>query len=273
MGLEATPQLSEFDIFMETRAAELNVPELQGDLCFEAVQLFEGTRQAAIWQGLGKEQLQHLALAWDPILQLQPGETHSFSVGLVYTSFRTFPAGDIQIAWSISPAAGATIDPQTGFLTIDENIPPGTVYTVTADVENGRATPSIDVYVYTPEQYPLVGRWNEEKQVTCTDEKEMLAVEPIDELAFFADGSFTVVWTYFEGLHKDYWGSYDYDLATGELILNVEDSTYMPLDFDGSGYAVVDGGNRLVLENIWLGKSQSGQASTNCGHIFIRDQS
>ena len=268
--LETTPQLSEFDIFMETRAAELNVPELQGDLRVEAVQLFEGTQEAANWQNLDEETLQYLALFWEPIVQLQPGETHGFEVGLLITTFYTFPSIEIQKSWHISPTVGATIDPDTGFFTVEKNTPPGSVYTVTADMENGRAT-SIDVYVYTPEESPLVGHWREEKQVSCTDDEEITPVEAMDQLVFFADGTFTAAWPFFEGYHKDYWGTYDYDLATGELLLNVEDSTYMPSDFDGSGYAVVDGGSRLVLENIWLGKPESGQGSTNCGHIFIRD--
>jgi hypothetical protein len=260
------------DIFLATRAAELMVPRLEGEMLAEASQLFEGTRQATVWQKLNEEL--DPALSWEPILELQPGETHEFSVGFRTTTFLDldhFPLLDIQTSWSISPTVGATIDPQTGFFAVDENTPHGTVYTVTADVENGRATPSIDVYVYTLEENPLVGRWHEEKQVTCSDEEEIAPSQPMDELRFLADGTFTVVWFVFEDLHSDYWGTFDYDLATGELILNVEDSTYMPDDFDGRGYVVLDGDNWLKLKDIWLGKSQSGMGSTNCGHIFTRN--
>ena len=264
-----TPQLSEIDSFLATRAAELHVPELQGDDRIEAFRLFEGTRQAALWQDLDEEQLHYLALAWEPIVQLQPGESHQFEVGFASSVFRSFPAEIVQASWRISPTAGAAIDPQTGLFTVDENTPPGTVYTVTADVQNGRVSPTIDVYIYTLEENPLVGRWQEEKQITCTAQEQIVPDPIMEELKFNADGTFTAAWIPFE-TYRDYVGTYDYDKTTGELRLTIERGGYIPPDIDGAGYALVDENQKLILTDMWLGTPQNAASRQNCGHVFFR---
>lgn len=47
--------------------------------------------------------------------------------------------------WSVDPTKGASINPDTGVLTVDAETPSGSVFTVSADVENGRRVVSIDL--------------------------------------------------------------------------------------------------------------------------------
>jgi len=249
-------------------------PNPAGDTEIVVTQQFDETetRLAARWHELDEELLQYLTLAWDSPYQIRPGETHRFAVGLIDCCY-VFTEFDVQASWSISPTVGATIDPHTGYFTVDKDTPHGTVYTVTADVENGRASPTIDVYVYTLEENPLIGRWREEKQYSCSDGEEIIPGQDqgIGELQFDADGTFSVTWFPFE-VYKDYWGAYSYEKNSAELILFVEDGNYVPDDLDGSGYAVVDGSDHLLLREMWLGMRQFQPNGTNCGHLFVRDQ-
>jgi hypothetical protein len=86
-------------------------------------------------------------------------------------------------------------------------------------------------------------------------------------MVFEADGTFTVTWTPFE-LYKDYWGTYDYDLASGALSLQVEGGNYIPdvLAWGSSFRTELDGS--LVFENLWLGSPLGEPVTLRCGHRF-----
>jgi hypothetical protein len=102
---------------------------------------------------------------------------------------------------------------------------------------------------------------------TCAD----LVVEPrypIGELHFLADGSFSVTWIPFE-IYLDYWGSYTFDPATGEISLTIENGNWIPPDFrlfDGPRFRVE--GGVLSLDGLWLGTPFGGDPGIRCGHRF-----
>ena len=212
------------------------------------------------------EPRKRFVLSFESSVQLQPGEQYQFRVGDIKCCYYFDPL-DVKAVWSSSPASGAKID-QNGLFTVDENTPSGSVFRVTADINNGQATSGIDVYIYRPEDNPLIGTWREDKQLACGSE---LLVNPdplIGELLFRADGTFSVTWHPFE-IYRDYFGKYQYDMQNGSLELTIENGNYIPGDVDASGSFYIDGDNRLILKDLWLGSSRDSSSPAQCGHRFI----
>ena len=224
-------------------------------------------------QPLDDETLEALVLSLDASVDMMPGDDRAFGLGTVECCVWVEPVDDICVVWSVWPErAGASIDPETGLLHIHENTPHGTVFTVTADVEDGRRSLSIDVHVYTELGNPLVGFWTESAQLDCAD-GAALAVEDdlrVGELRFRASGDVLVTWSPFE-VYVDYWGRYTYDLDSGRLVIEEVDGNYVPEDLDGEGHFSFTEEGELVLEDLWLGSPQTEEPVTGrCGHIFVR---
>lgn len=91
--------------------------------------------------------------------------------------------------------------------------------------------------------------------------------QPIEELVFHADGSFSVTWTPFE-VYRDYWGTYTYDLETGSIDLEVTGGNHVPqvVCLHDCTFHVEDG--TLRLQNLWLGCPLDGNCALRCGHVF-----
>jgi len=218
-----------------------------------------------------EDTLERLELSTSPLeqtVQMHPGETHAFSLGVIECCYILEPV-EACATWSVEPTLGASIDAQTGVFAVDQGTPSGSVFTVSADVENGRRVVSIEVHVYTLEDNPLVGLWREEAQLACGTGEEVVPEEPIRELRFGADGSFAVTWKPFE-IYVDYRGTYAYDLTRGTLDLVVEGGSYVPDDVDGTGSFSIDEEGCLILSEIWLGSPRGGPSSPNCGHGFMQ---
>jgi len=241
-------------------------PEVQADLPADA---------SADAPGCGKPPLDpavldNLRISLAPMLQVQPGGVIDFEVGKVECCVYLEPV-DACVTWSATPAEGASIDPVTGRFEVAAGTAPGTKYTVTADVESGRRTLSIDVHVYTPESNPLVGIWREESRVACGTGEVTEPADPIGELLFYAGGTFNVTWTPFE-TYVDYWGAYEFSVAAGTISFAAEGGNYVPADLDGQGTFGIDEHARLTLTDVWLGTSQQAGAGVPvaCGHVFRR---
>jgi hypothetical protein len=197
-------------------------------------------------------------------LQTWPGGTLALTLGFFECCYFFHPVA-ARAVWSIAPADGAVIEPETGLLTIDLATPSGSVFTVRADVENGRRIVEAEVAVFTPDANPLVGWWREGAQMTCDTGADVVPAEPIEEVVFDAAGTFTVTWFPFE-VYKDYWGTYAFDLERGTLDLTIEGGNYVPPDVDGSGRFAADGVGQLLLTELWLGTPPNGTGPANCGH-------
>lgn len=214
---------------------------------------------------LPQETIDALSLGINPTWGAQPGDTIDFDLGVTECCY-VFNEVDACAVFSIEPTTGATIDPMTGVFVVDPGAAPGSVYTVTADVESGRRLVTTKVYVYTPESNPLVGLWTEESQLACGSKQPGPPEQSIGELAFRPDMTFGVTWQPFE-LYVDYWGTYAFDLASGAITLTVEGGNYTPPDVDGVGTFSVQGG-KLTLDDVWLGTPSGGTAPAACGHVF-----
>jgi hypothetical protein len=199
-------------------------------------------------------------------IQMLPGKSRSFELG-VPECCHFFNPIDACVTWSVTPAEGATINPITSVFKVTANVPHGTVYTICADVEEGRRVVTRNVYVYTPEANPLVGTWEEIMQLSCIGDRLVPPEEPINEIIFYANGEFCVTWFPFE-IYIDYWGTYAYDLDSGNLNLTVEGGNYVPDDIDGNGQFVITSDGQLILKNIWLGSPWDGNGIGVCGHIL-----
>ena len=215
---------------------------------------------------LDDDTLDRLTLSMGPTVEMQPGGTREFTLGVVECCYFFEPV-DACATWSVEPSDGASINSRTGVFILDDGVASGEVFTVTADVEDGRRLVSIEVHVFTPGANPLVRNWGEEAQLACDTREEVAPEEPIRELQFRADGTFSVTWMPFE-VYRDYWGNYRYDSEGGTLDLAIEGGNYVPEDVDGSGSFVIDEEGRLVLKDMWLGTWMASTGDANCGHIF-----
>ena len=73
------------------------------------------------------------------------------------------------VTWSMESAVkGISID-KAGMLKVDADVPHGTTATILADVEHGRRKLSGKVYVYHPDENPLIGTWRVDTRVACGD--------------------------------------------------------------------------------------------------------
>ena len=194
-------------------------------------------------------------------LQLQPGDSHQLGLAI----FSTYaPAQEVPACatWKVEPEGKGARISDTGLLKIDAQTPAGSKFTVTADIEKGRAQRQIPVVVFTLESQPLVGLWRQQSRSECTPEKDQVPVSPINEMEFRANGWFSVTWQPFE-TYRDYWGSYTADKATGALTLTIENGNYVPGNFSGTGKFKLKDKKTLEMDGIFLGEKRSATPTEN----------
>ena len=166
---------------------------------------------------------------------------------------------DAPTVWSLAPDEGASIDPESGLLSIGAATALGSTFTVTAEVEDGQYSVSAEIDVYSTAENPLVGAWIE----TSTGN--------INQLLLTAGGEFAVTLNPFEH-YQDYWGTYTYDLITGFIELTATGANQTSPDSQGTGTFVIDADGRLTLAGICLGRwdDETRSPAANCGHRFER---
>lgn len=215
---------------------------------------------------LDEETLEQLRLSTSERSQARPGDTLDLEVGLEQCCY-FFEAVPARVHWSVSPQEGASIDSRSGVLSISPEAKAGAVYRVEADIEGGRRVLSGEIFIYTPEANPLVGVWHEQGRTDCASGALLEPQEPIRELVFKADGTFTVTWAPFE-IYHDYWGAYTFDPAVASLSLQIDGGNYVPTQTDLEGGFTIDEEGRLGLQGIWLGERDEAGAPA-CGHLFV----
>ena len=85
------------------------------------------------------------------------------------------------VAWTIEPAVkGISID-ATGKINVSSEVAHGTTTNVLGDVEKGRRKLSAKLYVFRPEENPLIGAWHVDTRVACGESHEIraAAVHPL----------------------------------------------------------------------------------------------
>jgi hypothetical protein len=216
---------------------------------------------------LDDETLGRLELSIGKSGQAQPGDRFVIKVGTNECCYYFQPVL-VDVLWSIDPASGAKIDPRTGEVVIDHEVKSGSLFTVTANVGNGRRILTGDVLVYRLDDNPLVGVWHESSQIACENQSSLTEDDILRELVFKADGTFQATFTPFE-IYHDYWGSYKFDLKQSTLVLKVTDGNYVPTEMDLEGTFILNADGSLELRDMWLGRRDQGSGRA-CGQIFVK---
>lgn len=226
--------------------------------------LFPLCVRAQVKSPLDENTLNSLELSYLKSYQIQPGQSHTFDF---FNSERE-PVKP-QVVWSIEPQEGAQIDSDTGEFIVYKSTPAGSVFKVKANIENGRRILSIEVYVFTPQTHPLVDRWKEKAEVACGSQEALPPANPVQELLFWADGTFSVTWKPFE-TYRDYWGTYTYRKEKGKIRFKVEGGNNIPANIDGEGYLTLKKNGDLILKGIWLGNRPEEPKPKVCRMIFVK---
>jgi hypothetical protein len=150
----------------------------------------------------------------------------------------------------------ATLEADGRTVTINADAAPGAVVQVEGKV--GEAGLSGRILVYLEEAQPLAGRWSQPEEA-CANE----GAEPVRELIFRPDGTFSLTWTPFE-IYRDYWGTYTFE--EGMLTLIPEGGNHIPPDAGFSG-PVELGSSTLRLPTALFGAPVKGVA---CAAPFQR---
>jgi hypothetical protein len=156
------------------------------------------------------------------------------------------------VQWSIAPAIkGISIDTKSGKISVDASVPHGATTTVHADVNNGRRKLEAKLYVFRPEENPLIGRWYVDPQVACGDAQE--SKSPVARPRSFhgTNWKFHVdqkVWVGKEmNIAAGTWlmGDYTYDLKSARIKITTKWPVNKPVS--NWSYVVKDGGKTLLL--------------------------
>ncbi len=156
------------------------------------------------------------------------------------------------VAWSIAPGVkGIAIDSKSGKISVDADVPHGASTTVYANINGGRRRLEAKLYVFRPEENPLVGTWDVDRQVACGETQEMktpaLRHTPINgaEWKFHVDRQFWIgkEMNIAAGILLS--GGYEYDLKKKTLKLLPQWPPSRPTS--SWSYSLQDNNRKLLL--------------------------
>lgn len=171
--------------------------------------------------------------------------------------------------WSIEPAVkGISID-KSGMLKVDADVPHGTTATILADVEHGRRKLSGKVYVYHPDENPLIGTWHVDTRVACGDSQEIKAAATSQlslrgyNWSFQASQQFWVGREHSIAARTLLVGSYKLDLKSAKIELT---PTWPRKPVSNWSYLFKDGGKTLILQPL----EHQDDLEAGCGYVLLR---
>lgn len=173
------------------------------------------------------------------------------------------------VTWSIGPAVkGISID-KSGMLKVDADVPHGTTATILADVEHGRRKLSGKVYVYHPDENPLIGTWHVDTRVACGDSQEIKTAAASQfslrgyNWSFEASQQFWVGRAQSIAARTMLAGSYKLDLKSAKIELT---PTWPKKPVSNWNYLLKDGGKTLILKPL----EHQDDLEAGCGYILLR---
>ena len=188
----------------------------------------------------------------------------------------TYPAPDgpsfplkASVTWSIErPVKGISID-KSGKLSVDADVPHGTTATILADVEKGRRKLSGKVYVFHPDENPLIGAWRVDTRVACGASQEIKAAAARALTLRGYDWSFHASQQFWVGREHNIAartmlaGSYKLDLKSAKIELT---PTWPKKTVSNWNYLLKDDGTRLILKPL----EPQDDLEAGCGYLLLR---
>jgi hypothetical protein len=175
------------------------------------------------------------------------------------------------VAWSLESAVkGISID-KAGKLTVDADVLHGTTATILADVEHGRRKLSGKVYVYHPDEDPLIGAWHVDTRVACGDPQEIKAAAANQlslrgyNWSFHASQEFWVGRAQSIAARTMLAGNYKLDLKSAKIELT---PTWPKKPVSNWSYLFKDGGKTLILKPM----EHQDDLEAGCGYILARKE-
>ena len=169
--------------------------------------------------------------------------------------------------WSLSDRAPAVVHPALGLAIVAPDAPDGTVFELRAQLSGQPEGVEGRVRVTNPALHPLAGRWTETQEKLC-DGAWRTPAQPIGELVFNADGTFTLVKVPFESYY-DYWGTYRHTPHSGSLMLEITGGNKVPSSRMARGRAHLGPSDELLLEG--LPPADALPSQPICARRFQRD--
>lgn len=173
------------------------------------------------------------------------------------------------VAWSMeTPVKGISID-KSGMLKVDADVPHGTTATILGDVEHGRRKLSGKVYVFHPDENPLIGEWHVDTRVACGDSQEIkpAATSPLTlrgyNWSFQASQEFWVGRAHSIAARTMLAGSYKLDVKSAKIELT---PTWPKKPVSNWSYLFKDGGKTLILKPL----EPQDDLEAGCGYILLR---
>ena len=158
--------------------------------------------------------------------------------------------------WSVGGPARLSADRTR--LEIDADAPRGAI--VPVSFRHAGKTVSAQLQVIGRDELVLTGTWSQRSAEGCE------ATPPVRELVFQPGNRFAVTFYPFE-TYQDYWGTYEFDPATGRLLLKVEGGNSVPPVLDLEGKAEMESG-RLTLREMFFGSTSGLTPGRSCTYVF-----
>jgi hypothetical protein len=158
--------------------------------------------------------------------------------------------------WSVS--GPATLSSDGTRLTIAPDAAPGA--TISIGFRHAGKAVAARLAVVGRESVVLTGRRSQQRLEGCS------VPGKVGELEFSPGNRFAVTFVPFE-TYQDYWGTYEFDSASGRLTLKVEGGNFVPPGLDLEGQADLSSG-RLVLREMFLGSRELQAAEGSCTYVF-----
>lgn len=173
------------------------------------------------------------------------------------------------VTWSMEhPVKGISID-KTGKLSVDADVPHGTNATILADVEHRRRKLSGKVYVFHPDENPLIGTWHVDTRMACGESQEIKAAtaSPLSlrgyDWSFHASPEFWVGKEHSIAARLMLTGAYELDLKTAKIKLT---PSWPKKPVSNWSYLMKDSGKTLILKPL----EHQDDLEQGCGYILKR---
>jgi hypothetical protein len=191
--------------------------------------------------------------------QIGPDNPIEMRAGTSYDAQAMYPVPDgplfplkARVKWSIAPAVkGVSIDANLGKISVDSDVVHGTATVVHATVDGGRRKLEAKLYVFRPEENPLVGRWHVDANVACGHGQEIQAGVIRSRALHGLDWKFHVDQQFWVGREMNIAagtrlsGSYELDMKAATIKLIPKWPASNPLST--WSYSLKDSGKMLLL--------------------------